>query len=217
MHSYSFDLGLLISPSSLTIPFTDLDVGKSVSFGAAIRNIGPSIHWIDEARQDPLPTELRLGLAARALKGGPHRLTWTFDIGKPLISRTLQPNGVEKADPFFTALFKSWHENPDGSAKSFDDLLREMLFGFGFEYVYDGFAALRIGYVYSFPRPDDRRRISIGLGLQNEGIGIDASCSFVRVEDSALDDPLLRLSLSVSWDRDSGMEAKRGDLKDQEI
>ncbi len=201
----SGDIGILFKPERIAIPFTDVDIGNAVSFGAAIRNIGPSIHYIDEAQSDPLPTDLRLGIAAYLLNGESNRLTWTLDASKLLVSRTRQPNGVDKADPFFTALARSWYSNADGSRKSFHDVMSEIAWGLGLEYLFADFVALRAGWFYAYPGYDSfSRSFTLGFGLQYEGQRIDASYSFFREEERAFMDPVLRISLLFSWDRAAG-------------
>jgi len=58
---------------------------KNLSLGATIANIGPKIAFIDAAQADPMPTNLKLGLAY-SLEGEYNRLTVAYDINKLLVT-----------------------------------------------------------------------------------------------------------------------------------
>lgn len=197
----SGDIGLLYKPKRFVIPFTDSDIGNDIAFGATITNVGPSIHYIDEAQSDPIPTNLRLGTAVHLVNSEFNRLTWTFDVNKLLISRTRQPNGVEKADPFYKALFKTWSEKADGTSKSFTDVVREFNFGTGFEYWYSNLVALRAGYFYEDPSMGNRQMLTFGAGIRYDIYGFDFSyISTLGPERSPLDETL-RFTLLINWDK----------------
>ena len=61
--SVSFDIAGMWRPGKLVIPFTDEDIGKKLSIGANLSNLGPKMYYIDRAQADPIPTNLRLGFA----------------------------------------------------------------------------------------------------------------------------------------------------------
>jgi len=58
---------------------------KNLTLGATISNIGPKISFIDVAQADPMPTNLKLGLAY-TFKGEFNKLTIAYDINKLLVA-----------------------------------------------------------------------------------------------------------------------------------
>jgi len=58
---------------------------KNLTFGASMANIGPKIAFIDVAQADPMPTNLKLGMAY-IVEGEYNRLTIAYDINKLLVA-----------------------------------------------------------------------------------------------------------------------------------
>jgi len=94
-----------------------------LTLGAAVQNLGPDIHYIDAAQADPLPRNLKAGLALRALDTDYNKLTIAADINKSLIS---------------------WGD--DTFVKEF----REAVKNIGIEYTYANFISLRGGYMIDY-------------------------------------------------------------------
>lgn len=183
------DVGVLYRPSKFVLPFTDVDLGNRFGLGASISNIGPSVHYIDIAQADPLPTAFRLGFAYDLVKSEYNKLSLTADITKLLVSRT----GTNAADPFFTALVKSWDQ---------PNVINTFTLGTGIEYWYSDFVALRFGFFHEDPRQGNRRFLTFGAGLRYEIYGFDFS--YISTDISSERSPLadtLRFTLSILWDR----------------
>jgi long-subunit fatty acid transport protein len=180
------DLGLLYRPSKFMLPFTDVDLGDHFSLGFSVSNIGPSVTYIDESQSDPLPTNMRLGLAIDIVREEYNRLTFSADIAKLLVSRT-----GSKADPFYTAVLKSNYAD----AKTYT-------LGTGLEYWYSDFVALRFGFFHEDPSQGNRQFLTFGAGVRYEMYGFDFS--YISTDISEEKSPLadtLRFTLSVVWDR----------------
>jgi long-subunit fatty acid transport protein len=180
------DLGLLYRPSKFMLPFTDVDLGNHFGLGLSVSNIGPSVTYIDEQQSDPLPTTLRLGVSFDLVREEYNRLTWSTDVAKLIVSRT-----GSKADPFYTAVFKSNYSDPT-----------TYTLGTGIEYWYSDFVALRFGFFHEDPKQGNRKFLTFGAGVRYEIYGFDFS--YISTDISSEKSPLadtLRFTLSVAWDR----------------
>jgi len=125
-----------------------------LSLGANLSNMGPKITYVDAAQADPLPTNLRLGLAYKVIDSEFNRLQIAVDTNKLLVVR----HKDKKPDPFYKAIFTSW---TDGSLS---DQARRLITSVGAEYVYSDLIFLRAGYYY-----DEEGRVkypTFGAGLQ---------------------------------------------------
>jgi hypothetical protein len=109
---------------------------RGLSFGANLSNLGPKIAYIDAAQADPLPTNLRVGLAYKAVDTEFNRLSFALDFNKLLVVR--HKDGT--SDPFLKALVTAW------SNQSASEELKDVIIGVGVEYWYSNLIALRTGY-----------------------------------------------------------------------
>ena len=110
-----------------------------LQLGANLSNMGPKIAYIDRAQADPLPTNLKMGLAYKLLDQEYNRLTLTADVDKELVTRYSDGS----TDPFYIALFTSWYN--DGGFMSAEEL-DEFIWHLGAEYWYGSLVGLRCGY-----------------------------------------------------------------------
>ena len=77
-------------------------LGNRLGLGANLSNFGPKMTYIDEAQADPLPTNLRLGLAYNLLDDDFNKITLVYDTNRLLVVR--DENG---SDNVFKAVFYS--------------------------------------------------------------------------------------------------------------
>lgn len=82
--SASVDLGVIWRPQELV--FDNLDLSQKVSVGLNLSNIGPKIYYIDKDQADPIPTNLRLGVALQLYKDEYNSLTAVADVNKLLVN-----------------------------------------------------------------------------------------------------------------------------------
>ncbi|NOX67394.1 MAG: PorV/PorQ family protein, partial [Chlorobi bacterium] len=75
----SFDVGGMWRPQNF--------LSGNFSIGANLSNVGPKISYIDQDQADPLPTNLRLGLAYRIFQDDYNSLTIIGDASKLLVSK----------------------------------------------------------------------------------------------------------------------------------
>ncbi|MBN1756042.1 PorV/PorQ family protein [bacterium] len=129
---------------------------KGLTMGLTVQNIGPSIHYIDYEQRDPLPRNLKLGLAYRILDSDFNRLTIATDFNKDLIDLGNDPLNRE---------------------------LREMVKNIGVEYTYSNLISLRGGYLidydYHYEPGDDEwvgtHYMTFGAGIKYSNYQFDFS------------------------------------------
>ncbi len=150
--SFAVDLGFLWRP----IP--------SFSFGAALRNLGPKIAYIDAAQADPLPQHIIVGVAYDVMDTQYNDLMLSFDLYKPLIAD----------GSFVSNLAKSWAD--EGMSNEF----KEMDLHVGGEYKYglsaredEAFIALRAGLSYDYD--GEARTNTFGVGLKYNRFQFDVA------------------------------------------
>lgn len=187
---FSFDVGMLYQPKTLTIPLTGLDIGEHFSAGFNLSNLGPAISYIDRAQADPLPTNLRFGIGYKILKSDYNNLTAIVDVSKLLVRK--RPDGT--SDPFYKAILTSWTE------KSLSEELRQFVTGIGVEYWYGSprWIALRGGYFYEDPQYGNRKFLTFGAGIRYDIYGFDFSYISTFEEQHPLGETL-RFTLLISW------------------
>ncbi len=120
--SFAIDAGLLVT-----------DLLPRTNIGVVLQNVGPDIVYIDRDQADPLPQNLRVGVAYRLIEAEDHRLTLVYDLYKSLA----QNDAV-----FLTSLITAWTD---------DDLseeIRQVVHMGGAEFVYADLLAFRVGYFY---------------------------------------------------------------------
>lgn len=166
--SISFDLATMWRPVFAGY------LANRLSFGLNISNIGPKMTYIDEAQADPLPTNMKLGLAFRAYKDPYNSLTFAADLNKLLVTR----NDDNTTDGVFEAMVSSWSNG-----------LESFTVGVGAEYWYGrpALLALRAGYFYEDPNYGGRKYMTFGFGIRYSSFGVDFSYLSSIEEDHPLD------------------------------
>ena len=201
--SVGIDLALLYKSNPLSIG------GNNARFstGFNLSNIGPGVHYTDNAQKDPLPTILRFGVAFDydLDPDGFNRITIASDVSK--IMARQEAFEVPRADSIeyravgvIEALFKSWDTFTrfDGQKNVDVSLLEQFRIGTGVEYWYNNLFALRSGYYYEDPNNGDRKYITFGTGLRYNAFGID----FSYIKTLEADHPLantLRFSVLIDF------------------
>ncbi|MBA4407564.1 hypothetical protein C0389_09840 [bacterium] len=192
----SFDVATMWRPEHLEIPFLG-DVGNNFSLGFNLSNLGPKIYYMQQAQADPIPTSLRVGLAARIFQDEYNSLTYTLDFNKLLIGVA---DSSGKRPDFYKAIFSSWTDRP------FTDVLKTINTSMGMEYWYgipsDFMFALRLGFFYEDPNHGNRKFVTLGAGVRYDLFGFDFSYITTDVFKGTENHPLsntLRFTLLVGW------------------
>lgn len=169
--SVGFDVATMYK--SNTFSFFDRDA--TLNAGLNISNIGPGVHYTDNAQKDPLPTIFRVGWAftTNLDEAGINTLTIANDVSK--VMARLDEDG----DPYgpLKALFSSWgtFERNTGSQNVSLSLPAQLMIATGAEYWYNDLFAVRTGYYYENPYNGDRQFMTFGAGIRYKNFGIDFS------------------------------------------
>ncbi|VAX17490.1 hypothetical protein MNBD_IGNAVI01-1305 [hydrothermal vent metagenome] len=171
----SFDVGGMWRPQNF--------LSGNFSIGANLSNVGPKISYIDQDQADPLPTNLRLGLAYRIFQDDYNSLTFTGDASKLLVSKRVSETDTVKAP----------------------SELKSIEYSAGVEYWYgrpeDFMFAVRGGYFYEDPDFGGRNFLTFGAGIRYDLYGFDfsyLSTVGANSENHPLDGTL-RFSLLIEW------------------
>ncbi len=189
--SISFDIGWMWRPESFDVPLLG-DLSKRFSLGVNLSNLGPKINYIDQAQADPIPTNLRVGMAFQLFHNDFNSLIYTFDMSKLLIDK--DSTGAEN---FYKAIFTSWSKKP---------VFRSIDYSMGFEYTYgtpgDFLFSLRTGFFYEDPSFGNRKFVTFGAGIRYDVYGFDFSYITTSIFKGGANHPLsdtLRFSVSIGW------------------
>ncbi len=193
----SFDVSALWKPSVLNIPFIG-DIGQRLNIGLNLSNLGPKMTYIDAAQSDPLPTNLTLAFAAQVLKTEFNNVNFVLDFNRILVRR--RPEVVDSVGG--TILVPASVDNlPKSLITAWGDGgLKKVTIGTGLEYWYSHLIALRFGYFYEAPPPDNggRKFLTFGAGIRYDIYGFDFSYLSAVEETSPLGETL-RFTLSIAW------------------
>jgi len=178
------DLAFMYKPDKFQVPLLG-DLGKKLTMGVNLTNLGPKVTYIDAAQADPLPTDLRVGLGYKILSDDFNSMTASLDFTRLLVRR--YADGTSDALP--KSLFSAWG---DGGLKQVD------ICG-GVEYWYGAprLLALRVGYFYENPNYGARKFLTFGAGIRYDIYGFDFSYISAS-QDEPLSDTI-RFSLLIAW------------------
>ncbi|HUI30925.1 MAG TPA: PorV/PorQ family protein [Candidatus Acidoferrales bacterium] len=199
----SFDLGLLYRPQKLDLPFVG-NFDNRLGLGITLTNLGPNLYYIDRAQADPLPTNLRAGLALHLLKSDYNNLYFILDLSRTMVRVRIGDTVIVQGDttiprtvdPLPKSLITTWN---DGSG------LKEIILSLGAEYWYGQprLIALRWGYYRENPNFGGRDFMTFGAGIRYDitdfGI-VNFDFSYISTFDP--NNPLsnqLRFSLGLNW------------------
>lgn len=147
----------------------------NIDAGLNISNIGPGVHYTDNAQKDPLPTLFRIGWAFNTDldNEGIHTLTIANDITK--VMARLDSEGEPKS--VMNSLFSSWGNftRNTGTGEVTLSLPQQLMYATGLEYWYNELFAVRGGYYYEDPNNGDRQYMTLGAGLRYKFVGVDFS------------------------------------------
>ncbi len=174
----SFDVGGMWRPKDF--------LNGNFSAGINLSNVGPKISYIDQDQADPLPTNLRFGLAYRIFQDDFNSFTVTGDASKLLVGK--KDSNIDQD----TVIIQPSE-------------FRSIEYSVGAEYWYgapeDFMFAVRGGYFYEDPEFGNRNFMTFGAGIRYDLYGFDFSY-ISTVGSEAENHPLdgtLRFSLIIEW------------------
>ncbi|MEO8513181.1 MAG: type IX secretion system outer membrane channel protein PorV [Ignavibacteria bacterium] len=184
-YDLSFDLSALYRPSKTKLKFLNNKFGVGIN----LSNIGPKVTYVDNDQADPLPTNLRLGLAYDIYQSEFNNLTITADFAKLLVKR--RDGGV--SDPVYKGIFTSF-------GGGFGNVMKSIQSSVGAEYWYGNpkLIGLRGGFFYEDPDRGKRKFITLGASIRYSMYGFDFSYINTIEENHPLANTL-RFTLSVNF------------------
>jgi hypothetical protein len=188
--SFAVDVGVLWTPA-----YDFLE--NKLNLGANLSNFGPEVTYVNEDQADPIPTNLRLGLAYKVLDDEFNRITVIYDANRLLVVRnetgsdSLSSNDEQPDGVFKAVFYSSWVKG------SLSERLRKFTHSLGLEYWYGNLIALRAGYFYEDPDFGARKFMTFGGGIKYDIFGIDFGYISAE-EDHPLSDTM-RFSVSVQF------------------
>ncbi len=158
------------------------------AFGINISNIGSKISYTEQADNDFIPINLRLGGALTVELDKYNSIAITADVNKLLVptppvyyptSDSVDENGMpviefgkENNDISVpVGMLQSFYDAPGG----YKEELHEITYSVGLEYWYSKQFALRAGYFYEHATKGNRKFATVGLGLKLNVFGLDFS------------------------------------------
>lgn len=187
----------------------------SISYGLHISNLGNKISYNNEANENFIPANLRLGFANSTLLDADSRLSVFMDLNKLLVPTppiyrrnehgVLERNedgslvierGVAPDRPVLNAVFTSFSDAPNG----FVEELQEINISGGAEYSYQDFFFFRTGYHHQPNNKGNRKYATIGAGFQYNVFGIDFSYLLPLGRNHPLAETI-RFSMVFSFDK----------------
>ncbi|MFD1552232.1 hypothetical protein DNU06_11640 [Putridiphycobacter roseus] len=206
----------------------DITVGafnSTLSFGAAISNIGNRMSYTDNEDRDFIPTNLRLGTALKINLDAYNSISATVDFNKLLVPTTPFRNpddlteiisGKDNNVGVVSGMLQSFYDAPGLYYKDengeyqveknsrFIEELREINIGGGIEYWYSDILAFRTGFFHESAVKGNRKYITFGAGLKAYSFGLDLSYLVSVTQNNPLANTI-RFSLSFKFgDNNSG-------------
>jgi Predicted periplasmic ligand-binding sensor domain len=146
---------------------------KDLDLGFNLQNMGPSIFYISQQEQDPIPFTIKLGTAYHLVQTPIHSVTFLLDLNREVVKNYMD----KPPDPFYTAIYTDLiHDTTqlqDTTTTRFMSELEEVNLNAGIEYWYANFLALRIGHLFDYI--GKRFELTLGLGLKYGNINFDWS------------------------------------------
>ncbi len=201
-YDLSFDISMLYRPSKTKLKFLNNRFGVGIN----LSNIGPKVTYVDNDQADPLPTNLRLGLAYDLYQSEFNNLTLTADFAKLLVKR--RENG--ESDPVYKGIFTSF-------SGGFNDVMKSIQSSVGAEYWYGNpkLIGLRGGFFYEDPDKGKRKFITLGASIRYSMYGFDFSYINTIEENHPLANTL-RFTLSVNFGQQETTVKKPEEKKTEE-
>jgi len=170
------------------------------TFGLNISNMGAKIAYSESGGSDFIPTNLRIGGGYNVQIDNYNRIGVFLDLNKllvptPQVIREGDTLGLPTNVNFIQGMGQAL--NPGAKPDGFSELMREIVWNVGAEWVYNDFFMVRLGYQYEDPNKGNRQYITFGAGIRYNVFQLDMS--YLVPANSTVRSPLentLRFSLA---------------------
>ncbi|MDR2840556.1 MAG: type IX secretion system outer membrane channel protein PorV, partial [Paludibacter sp.] len=172
----------------------------ALSFGTNISNIGSKVSYDQNATNNFIPTNWRLGTYFLYPLDDYQTISFSADANKLLVP-TPDPAKLEDNKNYYNTvgsiagLFQSFGDAPGG----FKEELQEIMWSAGAEYAYNQQFFVRLGYFNESKYKGNRKFFTFGAGFKLNVFQIDAGYVVSVVQSNPLDNTL-RISLSFDVD-----------------
>ena len=160
-NSVAVDLGVFYTKPMVT-------KNSTLSFGAAITNLGAKISYSDASNKDFIPVNLRLGGAFKTELDPFNSLTFALDFSKLMVPSRKPPVG-EAPPTLLSGIFSSFTDAPGG----FEEEMHEIIISSGMEYWYKETFSGRLGYFLEAQDKGNRKYLTAGVGMRVNKFGLD--------------------------------------------
>jgi len=182
--AYALDIGFLYQNflpdfcyrkrfySSLSKPWLQRPLPPGPAIGIAIQNIGPHVEYRDQNQGDPLPQNLRLGLAWQIVDTDIAGIRISADIQKLLVKKYKDGS----SDAFYNAWFTSWSKFQ----------WKSLRLGLGVEIFFTPLFTLRFGRFIEDEDYGARKYTALGFSLGPESLRFNYSEYIPKERDHPL-------------------------------
>lgn len=165
---------------------------STLSFGAAITNLGAKISYSDADNRDFIPTNLRMGGAYKIEVDPKNSFTFAMDLNKLMVPSPPKTGN----EPLLSGILGSFTDAPGG----FQEEISEFMISFGTEYWYNQTFAGRLGYFNEAKEKGNRKYFTAGVGFRAQKFGFDLAYMVpVNKQENALAETL-RVSLLLNFE-----------------
>lgn len=188
---------------SIAMDFSFTYQTPSITIGLAATNLGQKITYTNSINKDFIPANLGIGIAWNKQLNDNNKLTITTDINKllaPSPDLLLVDNDNDgipdyKQQSSFKGAFSSFGDATGG----FSEELRELMFSFGAEFLFQDFLAARVGYFTEHSTKGNRKYLTTGLGYTYKFVTINGSYLVTTKDQRNPLDNTFRLSLLFNF------------------
>jgi hypothetical protein len=139
---------------------------KNLDVGLHLQNMGPAIYYVDPAFKDPIPFNVKAGIAYQILSDNVYNLKYLLDFNREIVKNY----GDKPPAAFYEAPFVALTD--DGWKREVQDVIVNT----GLEFWYARFLALRSGFLFDWV--GERYELTFGLGLRYGNMNFDWSYIF---------------------------------------
>lgn len=144
----------------------------TASFGVNISNIGSKIAYSESGQDDFIPTNLKIGGGFNWEVDNYNAIGFYMDINKLLVPTPPVRDDVtgeiiagkdDNVDPI-TGMIQAL--SPSAKPDGFNELMREIIWNFGAEWVYNDLFMVRLGYQNEHETKGNRKYFTLGAGIK---------------------------------------------------
>jgi len=160
----------------------DIQLGgmdSKLNAGLNISNLGTKLSYSDDAYQEFLPANFKIGSALTLEIDDHNSIMVSADINKLLVPTPQMVIIDENGDEIIggkdnnvsvpAGVFQSLYDAPYGMSEE----MQEVMYSFGAEYWYNNMFALRTGYFHEHENKGNRKYLTFGLGMKMNVFNLD--------------------------------------------